>query len=221
MAKRPIFLVNLDKEKPVKQVQVDFIWSAGFSKTQKQRNVNLMHEIYLKQNSEAKILEISTASQSELGRTLSAFNLMIPSTKTDLSYSVEAIFQSSKVFTNGGPYIDMKFMEPRKIKKDKRLIESGSLVAFLYGDHSPWSLTPNTLFYDWIYMNALQLHPELISKVLEYNAFTDIEFNPKKSVNCQARSLAMYLSLYKQGIIAEVLRDREHYENYRKRICRL
>ena len=35
----------------------------------------------------------------------------------------------------------------------------------------------------------------------EYDAFMDIEFNPAKSLNCQARAAAMYVSLKKVGLL--------------------
>ena len=40
---------------------------------------------------------------------------------------------------------------------------------------------------------------ELIQEILDcgYNAFTDIEYNPKKSINCQAQALAIGISLIK------------------------
>lgn len=47
---------------------------------------------------------------------------------------------------------------------------------------------PKTLFYDYIYIQALREHKIDLSK---YNVFTDIEFG-KNSINCQARSCALY-----------------------------
>lgn len=44
-------------------------------------------------------------------------------------------------------------------------------------------------------------HKELHNDLLNYNAFTDIEFNPKKSLNCQAYSVAMFVSIYKRNLI--------------------
>ena len=37
--------------------------------------------------------------------------------------------------------------------------------------------------------------------MLQYQAFTDIEFNPEKSLNCQAYSAALYLSMIKNNIL--------------------
>ena len=32
----------------------------------------------------------------------------------------------------------------------------------------------------------------LINNIIQFDAFTDIEFNPAKSINCQARSVALH-----------------------------
>ena len=62
-------------------------------------------------------------------------------------------------------------------------------------------LIPKTAFYNWLYINALLENPELAQKVLEYDAFTDIEFNPGKSLNCQAEAAALFVALNRQGLI--------------------
>ena len=73
-----------------------------------------------------------------------------------------------------------------------------------YGDDE-WPLIPRTRFYDWLYITALSQNKELSEAVINYNAFTDIEFNPRKSINCQARSAAIYVSLYRAGKLEEYL----------------
>ena len=49
--------------------------------------------------------------------------------------------------------------------------------------------------------------------MLCYDAFTDIEFNPKKSINCQAQAAAVYVSLEKQGLLLEALKSKEAFLN--------
>lgn len=49
--------------------------------------------------------------------------------------------------------------------------------------------------YILISKNALMTHPELCEQVVHYDTFTDIEFNPNKSINCQARSVAIFVTL--------------------------
>src|SRR5690606_28824509 len=118
------------------------------------------------------------------------------------SISVESIIQSSKVFSNGGPYKDIMDMRSREAKKDERLQKSGNLIAFDYRD-TRWELEPKTAFYDWIYLNALNLNDELKHQALEYDAFTDIEFNPQKSINCQAYSIALFVALTRRNLLVD------------------
>lgn len=40
--------------------------------------------------------------------------------------------------------------------------------------------------------------------LLEYDGFTDIEFNPQKSLNCQAKAAALYVSLCRNGLLAGI-----------------
>jgi hypothetical protein len=40
-------------------------------------------------------------------------------------------------------------------------------------------------------------------KLYAYGRFTDVEFNPYKSINCQARSCALFLSLMKKDVLDE------------------
>ena len=43
---------------------------------------------------------------------------------------------------------------------------------------------------------------------MNYYAFTDIVFNPQKSLNCQAVAAAIYVSLRKQNLLQQALRDK-------------
>jgi hypothetical protein len=150
------------------------------------------------------VLEISSKSEEQTGVSLSAFNLMITTKKKNVIFSVESAFQASKVFQRGGPYVDLLEKSSREAKKDARLRESGRLTKFLfYGEE--WPLEPKTAFYDWLYLNALEKNKELSLAACQYSAFTDIEFNPKKSINCQAYSAALYVALSKRGILQEAL----------------
>ena len=94
------------------------------------------------------ISSIKNGGITELGTQLSAFNLMLK-TKSGKKISVESIFQSSKVFSEGGPYKDIMDMSSRDAKKDERLKNSGNLIAFEYRNIR-WELEPKTAFYDWM-----------------------------------------------------------------------
>ncbi len=146
---------------------------------------------------------------------------MIKTTRTNRLFSVESAFQSSKVFENGGPFKDLLAKTSKEAKKDVRLKESGKLIAFEFSGKR-WKLEPKTLFYDWLYINALstEMNRTIADEITNYNAFTDIEFNPQKSINCQARSAALYVSLYKADILRLCLENQKlcksNFDNLRK-----
>jgi len=65
-------------------------------------------------------------------------------------------------------------------------------------------------------MYALQFNIEhsgddIYKSILDYDAFTDIEFNPKKSLNCQARACAVFVSLYRKNLLVSALKNRESF----------
>lgn len=208
MAIRPVFVVSDERQLFIKE-NVEFQFFSGFSEQQKKKSINSLHQAYLNNNKTAKILEISSKSEVELGVKLSAFNLMI-TTKSDKTFSVESAFQSSKVFEHGGPFKDLLFVSSRQAKKDDRLKNSGKLIAFQI-DGKTFSTEPKTYFYNWLYINTLHLHTDLSEKVLCYNAFTDIEFNPQKSINCQAEATAIYVSLHRQGLLKDALKGKDEF----------
>lgn len=208
MAIRPVFIVTLDKRYCVKE-NVNFEFFRGFSDTQKRKSIKSLHQEYLKKDCTKKILEISSKSEEELGVKLSAFNLMIK-TKNGKEFSVESAFQSSKVFEKGGPYKELLDVPSRVAKKDERLQNSGRVIGFNINGKD-FSTEPKTYFYNWLYINTLHLNKELATKIMEYDAFTDIAFNPKKSINCQAEAAAIYVSLKRQGLLEEALKDKDSF----------
>ena len=157
-----------------------------------------LHEAAISKHRIRSILEISTRSQNELGISLSAFNLQI--SIMGRKYPVEAVYQSSKVFQNGGPFLDLMSASSLDSKKDLRLKNSGELVGFRF-ENQDWPLTTSPNFYDYLYIRAL-MESSNKTKILEFDAFSDIAFNQTslaskagKSFNCQARSAAIYVSL--------------------------
>lgn len=201
MAKRPIFIPVGKTEHLVEEVQVEFEWNPGFAPVQKKKNIVAMHEA-AKAKGILPLLEISTKSEELMGQRLSAFNLKIA---TDIGeISIESAFQGSKIFENGGPFTDIYGKDSRGAKKDERLRESGQLIGFNYFGQE-WPLVPKTAFYDWLYLNALQLHQDYLARLFKYKGFTDIEFNPAKSINCQARTCALLISLLKLNLLDDAL----------------
>lgn len=203
MAKRKTFVVSLNDI--FEEKEIDFVFYSGFSITQKQKSIESLHNAIKELYYDAEILEISSKSPIELGRKLSAFNLKLD------GIALENIFQSSKVFEYGGPYEDLLSKTPIEAKKDPRIKDSGRIIGFKYqGINYP--TIPKTLFYDWIYCQALYSDKELMSLIINYDFFTDIEFNHEKSLNCQARSAAIFVSLYQKGLLEECLADIVKFE---------
>ncbi|WP_065202805.1 DarT1-associated NADAR antitoxin family protein [Chromobacterium subtsugae] len=210
MAKRPIFIPTLTGESFVKTDFIDFEWFPGLAVSQKQKSINSLHKAACNKHSLSKILEISSKSLTPLGESLSAFNLTFTTIKHNHTFSVECAFQGSKVFEQGGPYTDIFFKTSREAKKDERLRTSGRLTGFrFYGIE--WELEPLTAFYDWLYINALKKRTDIAESLLEYSAFTDIEFNPERSINCQAYSVALYYSLYKRSLLDEATSSKDAF----------
>ncbi|QIO08871.1 DarT1-associated NADAR antitoxin family protein [Acinetobacter lanii] len=210
MAVRPVFIPMQDGKKLVEVKYIDFEWHAGLHYSQKQKSIRSLHTAFLKESPCAQILEVSSKSENTLGIDLSAFNLIYDS-QNNKDISVEATFQSSKVFSEGGPYKDILEKNSKDAKKDERLRNSGALISFECNNVS-WELEPKTAFYDWIYLNALDKNSHLKKQVLAYDAFTDIEFNPKKSINCQAYSLALYVSLVKRNLFTkEIISEKDSF----------
>ena len=215
MSKR-IFFVSLDKgEKFYEEKTVDFKFYTGFAITQKQKSIKSMHNEIVKLNSNFKPLEVSRKSKDPIGQMLSAFNLMFFSKKYNANFPIENMFQSSKVFEFGGPYTDLLYVSPAEAKKSEKLKTSGRLIKFICEDEE-WDLLPYSMFYDWIYINALYMNKNLFKELTKYNVFTDIEFNSEKSKNCQARSVAIAVSLYKRGVIDKYLNDKELFKTIYK-----
>lgn len=208
MAYRPIYLPK-ESFPFVSEHLVEFNWHAGFAVSQKQKSIEGLHSAAVDSLLCSNPLEVSSKSEKLIGVKLSAFNLKAQMNNGQ-KISVENIFQSSKVFKSGGPYIDLRFVSPKDAKRDSRLKTSGELIGFM-GKDLIWPLEPKTLFYDWIYLNSLHQNTDLVEEVQLYDAFTDIEFNPNKSFNCQARSVALYVALAKCNLLDQIMGDPSAY----------
>ncbi len=203
MASRPVFSALGKPDHLVSETMISFPWSPGFAPVQKKKNVVALHDAARVQGF-FPLLEVSTKSELELGRRLSAFSLKISTEIGEIS--LEAAFQGSKVFKGGGPFVDIYKKDSWAAKKDERLKDSGPLVGFNFFGQE-WPLIPKTAFYDWLYLSALQPHQEFLKKLYDFKGFTDIEFNPERSLNCQARTCALLVSLIKLGALDAALRS--------------
>ncbi len=198
MAERPIFVSDVGSPGLVREVYFQITWHSGFAPVQKKKNVEALHEAAARAGF-ATLLEISTKSDEKLGQRLSAFSLRFQSGELG-EIPLECAYQGSKVFERGGPYTDLYRADVRTAKRDPRIKESGRLTEFRFEGFT-FPLEPKTIFYDWLYVNSLVAHRDWLKRLDRYSGFTDIEFNPVRSINCQAKSCALFVSLMHMDLL--------------------
>src|SRR5713226_8858626 len=192
MAERPIFVPSPNTPELVNEIFCQLEWNAGFAPIQKEKNIVALHASAAKRGF-SPLLEVSTKSDSPLGRHLSAFNLKVRTWEFG-EIPMECAFQGSKMFERGGPYTDLyTAADAKDARRDIRLQESGRLIGFKF-EGVTFPLEPKTAFYDWLYINAIFPGWKQFAALKQYAGFTDIEFNPYRSINCQARSCALFVT---------------------------
>lgn len=207
---RPVYKPRLAK--PYYAVEeVPFEYTSGAAPSIKTKNSLALRETYGKSHPKDKILEVSTKSDTELGRQLSPFNLTWEVGFLKKAFPVESVYHASKVFKSGGPYVDLFGSSPLDAKRDPRLSNSGELVHFRLNE-TKYPASPDILYYNWLYIQGLLDHPALASSLMNYDGFTDIEFNPSKGKQNQAKACAIYTSLARLGKTTG-LRSFEEFKN--------
>lgn len=152
MATRPAFIPLQSQSSMIREVPVDFKWHARLSASQKQKSVDKLYSATRERLGIVRVLEVSTKSKEELGRALSAFNLRMCLPDGHVT-SVEVAYQAAKKFEHGGPYLDLLSGDSRAAKTDKRLRNSGRLLAFSYGGED-WPLVPHRVLRLAVYLCA-------------------------------------------------------------------
>ena len=208
MAERPVFVPAPEAPELVRELYFPFQWNSGFASVQKKKNISALHAAAAAAGY-SPLLEISTKSDDKLGRHLSAFHLKVQSSAVG-DIPLESAFQGSKVFEGGGPYIDLYSADVRDAKRDPRLRESGRLVEFKF-DGVRFGLEPKTAFYDWLYVTAIFPHRDWLTRLSRYKGFTDIELNPERSINCQARSCALFVALMHKHVLEDAVGSPEAF----------
>jgi hypothetical protein len=207
MATKLCFFINKNNEWEEKLISYTFI--PGLSYDQKQKNVISFHfSIQDNLNIDiSSILEISTKSQSPLGRSLSAFNLKLN------GLSFESVYQSCKVFNDTEQFEEVKYLKP--IEAKHYLIEHSKnklLTGFNYNG-TLFSLFPQSMFYDFLYLQTVLINGFDLEQLISYHIFTDIEFNEKKQLNSQARAVAILVSLIKRNLLDEAMKSIERFRD--------
>lgn len=204
MAVRSVF-VSKTEYPFFEEIPVEFDWFGGFALSQKRKCQIGLHQNFLAQYPQEKVLEISSSSLLRLGNDLSAMNLHKRTSRGVTS--VESAFQSSRIYKDStqtrGPFPEYLFLSG---KECKQLIKSASngLISYEYLFDNTRFFAPAhhiSLFYDFLYLTALMesenkpVTDQLITN--GYTAFTDLA---TKSLNCQARSATMFVGLTKAGL---------------------
>ena len=194
MAIRPIYISTNIIENPFIEKDVSFEWVKGMSYTQKCKRRDSMYKAISNMNLYYmdKVLEVSTKSNKELGVNLSALKLTIPLT-SGREETVENIYQSSKVLDENNKIKEFKF------------------------HNTIFEKDPYSMYYDYLYMLGLYCHKEYHEELSNYGIFTDIEFNPKKQLNTQARAVAIWNTLYRNNM-TNILENQNEFKEYYKSI---
>jgi len=205
MATRSVYFI---KGNSVCKDDIQIKWESGFAYSQKQKNIENLHEAISKKYGINKemILEVSTKSPLELGKMLSSINLKFRVKNDD--YYFESVYQSSKVFSNGllgevhhPEWIELESFEAKKASKTIGL----PLLEFRFNSQT-FPLEPPTMFFDWLYIRCIhQLNIKFLLK--PYSCFTDIEFNPSRMISTQAHALCLYKNLANQDLVEKYLEN--------------
>lgn len=176
---------------------MEFKWEPGMSTAQKTRSCKNLHNALLNAY-RLTAMDISSASPTKLGKALSAFNLMYK------GYSVESWYQGSKVYKDGTVSHDLYGKDSLTCKLEAKKRGMCDFVGFNYkGTIMPTE--PRTVFYDWLYLNAMVDTYGTDLDLSEYDAFTDVQAVLDIDA-CQARSVCIY-KLLQERLDWDLLED--------------
>lgn len=210
MATRPVFVPDtdpdLDHQQLVHEHEVDFQWVTDPSAEKKKENIAKFHAAARHRNL-VSLLEVSSESEDPLGALLAASNLGVADARSYL-VPLNAAYHGSKVFTGGGPFIDLYVRSEQEIAADTRLGDSGNLAGFRFAGLE-WGRKSGTMFYDWLTLHAIHRNPKLRRGVRRFKGFTDITCRLADDTVCHARSCALYVALVEKKLIDDVLADQD------------
>jgi hypothetical protein len=126
--------------------------------------------------------------------------------------SLESVYQSSKVFSRSGQIKYLIDLDPFEAKKEIRARADGDIIAFRF-EGKDFPTEPKNAFYDWLYIKSIKPHEKCISNNLNYAGYSDIEFTPDRSINCQGRAVAEFHALTMRNSAAEYADDFEGFRN--------
>ena len=210
MAKRPVFVPNPSGTRLVTEVPVEFHWHPGMAASQKKKK-RCRIACGGEQPSRTcqyprDIEQVRAQGRHPAQRIPSA-----PDERTGMRPPWNAGSREAR-FSKAADPLPISISSPRA-KQNVTLdcVKAGDLVGFRF-EGRDFPLSPATAFYDWIYIRALAPHSDWAQKLGRFDAFSDIEFNPTKSVNCQARSCATFVALCHRREVQAAANDFDHYK---------
>lgn len=227
MAERSIFVSKV-KYPFFEEIRVDIEWFGGFALSQKRKCEIGLHKNFNRVYPNERTLEISSASTNPLGKKLSAMNLkktvqvVEGGVKHKGISSVESVFQSSRRYNDAGiqigPFPEYLMASGKESKKAVKELSKG-LHSYEYEFENNIFYAPDyhiSLFYDFIYLNALleDENKDVMHELIEggYSAFSDLA---TVSLNSQARSCAIFVGLYRAGLLDKVKTKESYLELFR------
>ncbi len=203
------------------EVDIEFDWIPGMSRVRHRLNEIAINWHFFGGEFKYKhSLEVSKSSTNPLGVKLSAMNLICETSEGKTC--VESAFQSSRIYRDGknvyGPFPEWLFLDGKECKR--RVKEaSHELHSYEYQLDGMTFDAPDyhiSLFYDYLYINAL-LHPdnaEVMKELVDGNFefYSDLATS---ALNSQARSCAIFVGLYKAGLLDKVRTQEGYYKIFR------
>lgn len=150
-----------------------------------------------------RVLEISSRSDEEIGRSLSAMRLPAARSDDERRLPVESIYQAAKCYGEQGPgeALSNGFNAKRHDRERRR---AGGLTGFEHGG-TFWPTGSGSAFYDQLWIKAAaDGGNELTGRLEGYDGFSDQFHRPGQSVACQARAAAILVGLERAGRLQSV-----------------
>lgn len=191
--KTKIYEATDNIESPVIEKDIDFDFTNGYYRGTKTNNMKSLKKVCIENGyKNSKLLEISTVSDNDFGKKLSALNLNIK--------------------LNSG-----KFMTVEEIYQISKKSNKGHIEYFEFGGRK-FQNEPKTMYYDYIYMLALYTHKEYWEYLENYRYFTDVFFNRERQINTQARAAAIFKTFLGNTDYLGLLENSNDFKEYYKGI---
>ena len=151
-----------------------------------------------------QLLEISSRTPQLLGNHVRASRLMLECRGEHAC--VESVYLSQLKFSYGGPYHDVLTKPLHETRQDIRFKASGRVIRAM-GEHYDWPREYLSYYYAWLYIQALLKQPDLATALCEYDAFSDVSFDPHVSAHCVAEAAAIYATLVHHDLLQTAMKS--------------